>query len=676
MPLPRPRGRKAARATGAHSAESSVPDDAGHLPGHLPGDQGADHGQHLHERSPSMRARVLTTLASVVFLAGWAWLANLGLNLSTWTSQPDQLLQGPFRTHAMWLSVLVVWTFMLLCLALLGRFWITLGITGLITLLLGAVNLTKLRLRNDPLFPSDTAFLSQPGFLQEMVGGRIVIAAAFGAVLVLVVAWLIGRVVGRRIPHVDTGLGRRALWAWRGLRLVVAAVCFALLLSASHFNQPDNRWRAAYDSTGLVWKFFDQRVNYLRNGFIGGLLYNMPVTAMNRPKDYSQETMQRLARKYADLAAETNRTRTGSLADTNIVLVLSESFTDPTWLQTVTWPESPIPRTQARMAETLSGRMLTAAFGGGTANVEFELLTGQSMSQFTPQVQTPYEQVVPHEDDYPNSVRMLAEQGHETIALHPFSFRMYRRPQVFENFGFTTLIDKDSMTTTDRVSGGRFISDKATFEEVQHQIDTHDEPILMHVISMQNHMPYGKQYDDPIPPSDGLSPANTRLAGQYARGLQLTDDALNDWLEDLQQQEERTAVVFYGDHLPAQVYPAGFEGREGRRTAHETPYLIWDNKTPFPHRERPTTSPNQFLPMLFEAAKAPIPPMYALLDTLRAQLPAIDSGLMIGPDDEPVRRADFTPAQRQALHDFRLFQYDLSIGQRYTAETMFELPGD
>lgn len=621
-----------------------------------------------------MRTRILTVLASVVFLFGWAWLANLGLNLSTWTSQPDQLLQGPFRTEALWLSVLVVWIFMLFLLALIGRFWITLGLTGLITLLLGAINLTKLRLRNDPLFPSDTAFLNQPGFLQEMVGGKVVIGAAAGAIVVLVVAWLIGRLVGRRIPHVDTGLTRRGRWVWRGLRLVVAAVCFALLLSATHFNKPDNRWRAAYDDTGLVWKFFDQRVNYLRNGFVGGLLYNMPVTAMNRPKDYSKATMERLATKYATLAAETNRTRTGSLANTNIVLVLSESFTDPTWLKTVTWPETPIPRTEARMAQTLSGRMLTAAFGGGTANVEFELLTGQSMSQFTPQVQTPYEQVVPKHDDYPNAVRMLAEQGHETIALHPFSFRMYRRPQVFDNFGFDTLIDKDSMTTTGRVNGGRFISDKAAFEEVQHQIDSNAAPILMHVISMQNHMPYGKQYDDPLPPSKGLSPANTRLAGQYARGLQLTDDALNDWLDDLRTQDENTAVVFYGDHLPAQVYPAGFEGREGRRVAHETPYLIWNNKAPFAHEAQPTTSPNQFLPMLFEAAKAPIPPMYALLDSLREQLPAIDAGLMIGPDDEPVRRADLTAAQREALRDYRLIQYDLSIGKRYTADTMFELP--
>jgi phosphoglycerol transferase MdoB-like AlkP superfamily enzyme len=328
------------------------------------------------------------------------------------------------------------------------------------------------------------------------------------------------------------------------------------------------------------------------------------------------------------------------------------------------------------MAQTVSGRMLSAAFGGGTANVEFELLTGQSMSQFTPQVQTPYEQVVPKNPGYPSAVQMLVDQGHTAIALHPFSFRMYRRPQVFEDLGFSKLIDKDAMTTQERVGGGRFISDKAAFAEVQHQIDTHSGPVLMHVITMQNHMPYGKQYSDPLPPTGGLNPSATRLAGQYARGLAITDDAFNDWLDSLKGQPERTAVVFYGDHLPAQVYPSGIERREGRRVSHETPYLIWNNQEPFPHTARPTTSPNQFLPMLFEAAKAPIPPMYALLDTLREQLPAIDAGLMIGPDDEAVRRADFTPAQREALHDFRLFQYDLSIGKRYTAEEMFALPGE
>ena len=45
---------------------------------------------------------------------------------------------------------------------------------------------------------------------------------------------------------------------------------------------------AAFDSTGLRWRAWDQRVNFQRNGFVAGLLYNTHVTAMAEPKGYSK----------------------------------------------------------------------------------------------------------------------------------------------------------------------------------------------------------------------------------------------------------------------------------------------------------------------------------------------------------------------------------------------------
>ncbi len=619
---------------------------------------------------PSVRRRLITLVISIALTLFWAVAANIGLNLSTWLASPGRPLFRVTTPAAPIQNVTVVWLVILLVLCLTGRLWLTLGITGLMTVGLMAINMSKLELRQAPLFPSDASFLSQPGFLQEMVGAKVLVMAVIGVIVVIAASVFLGRLAHRFVPHVHTGLSSGRLWAYRGVRLGVGFLCAVLLISAGNFNAPHNKWRSWYDSTGLVWKPFDQRVNYIRNGFVGGALFNMNVKAMKTPPGYSRATMAQVAARYRQRAIELNASRTGTLDDTNIVLVLSESFTQPTWLKSVKWSTDPIPGVTKLMQQTLSGRMLSPGYGGGTANIEFELLTSQSMGLFTPQLQTAYEQLVPGHKPYPSMVDWFVKRGHKAIAVHPFSFRMYRRPEVFKDFGFTKLVDRDNISYRGRVDGGTFISDRAAFRQVRKEIADHSEPVLLHLLSMQNHMPYGRQYADPIPPESGLPPGNSRLAGQYARGLSLTDQALVEFLDQLKDSSESTAVVFYGDHLPGQVYPPTLAKQNGQRLTHETPYLIWSNRKQLAPTPQPTTSPTQFLPMLFGALNVPVPPLYALLDDVRAQLPAVDANLMIDADDDVVRRSDLTPAQKQVLKDYRLVQYDLSIGKRYSKTIM------
>jgi phosphoglycerol transferase MdoB-like AlkP superfamily enzyme len=240
---------------------------------------------------------------------------------------------------------------------------------------------------------------------------------------------------------------------------------------------------------------------------------------------------------------------------------------------------------------------------------------------------------------------------------------------VFKTFGFSKFITKDTMKNKAR-GGGRFIDDQSAFNEVVDQINTNKKPVLVHLITMQNHMPYGGQYDDPINPT-GLPASYARLAGQYGRGISRTDDALANMFATLKKSPEPTAVIFYGDHLPPQVYPQSLVSREGLLTAHQTPFLIWSNRAPLPHTDLPTTSPIQFMPKLFDALKVPIPPWYALLDDLYKQVPAMDTGIAVNAEDKKVAPSQLDPAAKKMLADYRMIMYDLSIGKRYTAKTMF-----
>ena len=89
-------------------------------------------------------------------------------------------------------------------------------------------------------------------------------------------------------------------------------ICLALLTLANNFNEQDNPWRAAFDSTGLRWRAWDQRVNYQRNGFVAGLLYNTHVTAMAEPKGYSKAAVEAIAKRYEAEAAAMNEGRTAT----------------------------------------------------------------------------------------------------------------------------------------------------------------------------------------------------------------------------------------------------------------------------------------------------------------------------------------------------------------------------
>lgn len=618
---------------------------------------------------PALWRRLLTVALSLVITVATAFVLNLALNASSWPAPLDALRNRTFDPPAMVQSTATVWIVVCLTIALVGRLWLGLGLVSAFAAVLCVVNKTKLELRNDPLYPSDTTFLKDSGFLADMVSGRSLALGALALVVIVALGAATGWLLAKVFPPLHRAASRRGVWTLRIVRLLVVLLCLGLLQTATNFNEDGSRWRAAFESPDLRWRSWEQHENYKKNGFVPGFLYNMPITPMATPPGYSKAAVQKIAAKYVARAATTNAGRTDVMDRTNVVLVLSESFSDPTGLSTVKFPSNPIPKTTALMKRTLSGRMLAPGYGGGTANVEYELLTGQSLSQLQPQLSTPYQQMVSRDKSYPSAVEWFERRGHTPVAIHPFAPKMYDRPTAYKSLGFDAFITKDQMSFKRR-GGGTFIDDESSFNETLKQIDTSDKPVLAHLVTMQNHMPYGGQYTDPIVPS-GLPDRNARLAGQYARGLARTDEALASFLEKLEGRSEPTTVVFYGDHLPAQIYPADFVKREGWRAAHQTPFLLWSNTRALRPKAVPTTSPIQFLPMLFDAMQARVPPWFALLSDLGKQVPAMDGGFAIDAQNQRVRPEQLSAEAKSVLADYRMIMYDLSVGKRYTAKTMY-----
>lgn len=616
------------------------------------------------------RVRMLIAGAVATLVGALVWVLTLELVTSGLGVSRLQVLLTD-KALLLMVSTLVVWPFILGLVALTGRLFLSLGLALVAAFLLGFASYLKLELRREPLYPSDFVFAGEPGFLSAMVSPSQLAAVLGVALLVVLVFVLLGRLAARAYPPVRRRTEPR-LWRWSLLARVLVLVMLAGYVAyLGQFNTPGNKVRGALEASGAHWAFWFQKANYGRNGSVPGFLYNLNTPAMTEPEGYSAATMKQVSRRYAALAEQMNAGRSAAaLRDVNIVVVLSEAFTDPTLVDGVTLEEDPIPTTRRVMSRTRSGSMLAQLFGGGTANMEFEALTGMSLGQFLPQLNTPYQQLVAGRESFPSAVGYLKGLGHRPVAIHPYMDSMYKRYDVYPTLGFTDFVHEAKLQSAERIDDNDFISDDTAFQEAVAQIEASEEPLLLNVVTMQNHFPMAGSYDDPLGVT-GVSGETAEELSHYARGLRHSDDALRRFLDAVEASGEKTAVVFYGDHAPA-FWPGEVRDAQGNDLSRRTPYFLWSNVTEHPQQPGDAlVSPIYFLPTLFEDLQAPVPPYYALLSSLKREVSAMEQGELFAPGGDLIAEEDLSPRGRRLLRDYRLVQYDLAVGERYSQADLF-----
>lgn len=644
--------------------------------GNAPAPPGEHVAGSLHEDPRSQDRR--TFLAAALFTLFWAACCNALLDVAMGTNGLDSgfgiLLREKPLVFA--LNVLLVWVVLLLLVAILGRVLPAAALLLLVVVPVALANNQKLSLRREPLYPADLAFVQEPGFLREMVGTGMLVLVGLGLVALLAGYLWVRRQVLMRYPRIDWGSSRRRWWGAMLGRAGVLVAGLGLLAYVGGFHHDGNVIRKAYDAGGARWAPWSQIDNYMRHGFVAGLAYNLDVEPMDPPNGYGPDALAPIIARYADGTGDQDPGKgigPGELAKTNVVVVLSEAFTDPTRVPGVTLEEDPLPLTRELMRSTPSGSMSSPLIGGGTANVEFEVLTGQAMSEFTPQLTTPYQMLVPGADSFPSAVGYFKQQGLRTVAIHPYRSSMYQRDRVYPVLGFDQTVFEPQLPDRERLDDGKYISDAAAFDEVVDVLAETTQPAFVQLVTMQNHYPYTKNFDDPMDVR-GLGGKAARELGAYARGLQYSDRAIAAFLEQLEASGEPTAVLFYGDHAPTFWSGSSVEKRLGddAPVLHETPYFLWSNVPGFDRSAAPAvTSPHFLLPLLLERLGAPLPPYYRLLLDLQRSLPVMMPG-RYGTSDTDLGSVDELPAQTQRLlADFRMVQYDYAVGQRFSLDRLF-----
>lgn len=614
----------------------------------------------LKKEKKLLSSKVDATILILLFL-GSALINNAILQLFQNNLDWDLVNKFIFEWHTILflLGSSVIFIFTLWLYAILGNRYLTVGLTFLISLGLGVATWQKMINRSEPLYPSELSMIKELSFMVSMIESKVVLGFLLIVLVVMALSYVFTRLQTRFIIKYN----RHKSYL---IRFILFITTSFLLVYIANFNQPGNLLKKAYDPNAY-WIPYSQQMNYYNNGFIGGFLFNLKVEAMAEPKGYSKAKITELTQKYQEIAEEINQNRSGPIKNTNIIYIMNESFSDPLALNGMEIAKDPIPLTRHLMENNRSGSILSQGYGGGTANIEFEALTGFSMEPMNPQLTTPYTQLLAKVTNFPSIVSYLNEQNYQTTAIHPYNTSMYKRQNVYQSLGFQNFINEDTMKNTEKMESNPYFSDKAAYQEVLDTLEASKGSNFIHLVTMQNHMPYGSKYVSSEFEVSGTE--NDQITSNYLKDLSYSDQALDNFIKQIDQLAEPTIVIFWGDHLPS-VYGDVIFNQNSLDKMHETPLLIYSNVNK-KDKELGMISPIYFAPELLEVANADITGFYALLNQLQSNLPAFEKEMYLEKNAKKMKKSvnELSQETQALLADYYMIQYDITTGKKYSLQT-------
>ena len=291
---------------------------------------------------------------------------------------------------------------------------------------------------------------------------------------------------------------------------------------------------------------------------------------ISMPENYSEEELRELV---ADLAS---REEIAPTHTPNVIFVQMESFFDVTRLEGFTYSENPIPNITALREEGSYGFLAVPALGGGTANTEFEVLTGLDLSLFGTG-EYPYQSVL-GEQCCETVAYNLSALGYTAHGMHNHTGTFYDRYLVYSNLGFDTFTSVEHMLNVTYTATGWEKDDVLTNYIMKALTSTEGQDFVF-AVSVQGH---GGYPDVKLPNTDYAISVESAVEDEdwnnaflyYVNQIHEMDAFVGVLIEALSTIDEETVLVLYGDHLPAIEFPEGAM-REGGTL--DTEYLIWSN---------------------------------------------------------------------------------------------------
>ncbi len=554
---------------------------------------------------------------------------------------------------------------------------ITVATVTSLVLIIGYIHISKFNFRGTPLLPEDFQLGSQAGTLTRFIDPWQIVRLIIAVILVIILGKIFDRLTVKFLTCKREPF--RNVW-WRRYRLIsrvaIIAVSVAGFLATTDFARNHENAReiqlAFLNSQFTDW---NQTKNYEDNGFVIGFLYNVGELSLSEPDGYSAGKIAEIKEGLVvkkQIADETMNLASLKDAGYNIVLVLNESFFDPANVRNIyDYDGGDVTPNLHRLQESdkvLSGNMFSVDYGGGTANIEFEVLTGLT-NYFLKTV--PYTNLLPYQKSIPSIASFAKENGYITTAIHPFNGGMYKRDIVLPKMGFDNFIDESEFNFREKDGSSEYINDRSSYSQVIKALEESSEPQLISLVTMQNHAPYETdEYGENKFRVTNLPDGGEKNAIEtYLMTMNLSDQYLGEFYDKIMALDEKTVVLFYGDHS-AGVFPQVIESEEYAVsiTARQTPYLLFSNfelksesvlaesaSALRSTAELPTTTPNCLVNTMLNILNVKKPELYYLLDSVCSTEPILTDAYFDGA----------APFMSSDLSAYELLSYDLTAGKQY-----------
>ena len=510
-------------------------------------------------------------------------------------------------------------------------------------------NAIKFSMRAEPILPSDLVWVFQPSVLFSFVDASVLMTVSISLVIFTFIY-----IIGRR--YIYPGRIIRATI----LRFVLLGLMLLLSINVySIFKRKDNG--KIIDDVPIITllnnfqdtKWLGNSINARYRSLSYVWLNQITTDPIIEPKGYSKEKIKEIEKKYDQVALEINKNRNELIDNQTIVYVLSESFADPSRIEGVSLSRNPIPKIQEIKAKVTSGLMQSDGYGGGTANMEFQTLTGLPFYNINPTVSVLYSEVAPKM----RRLISVSDSFNNKEVIHFESPINYSRNVIYNRLKFNKFISIDDKKNYDLGYQEVHISDESTYKAVLKEMDAKKNQFFS-VITIQNHSPFiAGEPSDLTATGNGFSDdENTKLTN-YSRLLTFTDTATQSFLESLSKIDKKITVVFYGDHLPGLYPESAFKNNP--ESQYQTDYFIWSNFDA-PKLNYPLVNSSDFSALVFEQTNSKVSPYYALLTEVLKKA-SVDKKALEG---EALEIAD----------DLKMVEYDLISGKGYLSKDFFKVP--
>lgn len=415
------------------------------------------------------------------------------------------------------------------------------------------------------------------------------------------------------------------------------------------------------------------------NGMAVTFAMDLKFVAVDKPDGYSRQKAKELLDSYSGTDDNSDAANNTAITDKsdypNIIVVMDEAFSDLSVLGDFDTNTDYMPfvhSLEKGNENTITGYLNTSVCGGNTADTEFEFLTGNTMA-FLPVGSIPYQQYI--KSKTPSLASYLKSIGYATYAQHPYYSSGWNRDTVYPLLGF------DNLSFMQDYSNQRFvreyISDETSFDKI---IETYEnkpdgQPAFIFNVTMQNHGGYTNTYYgfDNTVTADKL---NNSALDQYLSLIKLTDEDLKNLIEYFSNVDEKTIVVFFGDHQPNDTVASSVLAANGMdynnlsneefKLRYQVPYVIWANYD-IDEAAGKDTSVNYLAANVLKAAGVPTNDYQSFLLKLQEEYPIISAVRADKTADKTLDKASNKSdkatgsknkqADSDMLNDYKLLQY-------------------